>query len=105
MIQAKKGAGTALDSLLSGALVGAFTTVLNNPLDVIKSRMQADSQGAGTSSRYSSTYHCVRSILRDDGIAGLLFKGLPARLVKISMGQAVIFFTYEHVKNLIATVI
>lgn len=44
MLQDKASVKNGIDSLLAGAFVGAFTTVLNNPLDVIKSRIQADYQ-------------------------------------------------------------
>mmetsp|Transcript_12696 Transcript_12696/g.20329 ORF Transcript_12696/g.20329 Transcript_12696/m.20329 type:complete len:113 (+) Transcript_12696:219-557(+) len=81
--------------------LGAFTTVLNNPIDVVKSRMQADSQGGGKSApEFRSTWHCITAIKERDGLYGLLFRGLSARLVKISTGQAVIFFIYEHAKAL-----
>jgi len=97
----KRASKGGWESLVAGAAVGAFTTVLNNPIDVVKSRMQADSQGGGKSApEFRSTWHCITAIKERDGLYGLLFRGLSARLVKISTGQAVIFFIYEHAKAL-----
>mmetsp|Transcript_37341 Transcript_37341/g.68844 ORF Transcript_37341/g.68844 Transcript_37341/m.68844 type:complete len:275 (-) Transcript_37341:116-940(-) len=87
----------AWDPLVGGAAVGAITTVLNNPLDVVKSRMQADQQGSGSAKRFRSTWHCTTLIAAEEGATGF-FRGIPARILKVSLGQAVIFFTYEHAK-------
>ncbi|GAB5369482.1 hypothetical protein AAMO2058_001408200 [Amorphochlora amoebiformis] len=91
----------SFDPLIAGASVGAITTILNNPLDVIKSRIQADAQGGRSKTlRYTSTWGCVKMMVRGEGVSSLLIRGLPARLMKISLGQAVIFSTYEYAQDL-----
>jgi hypothetical protein len=58
-------------ALVSGAGVGALTTIINNPIDVIKSRLQVG--GGGTGARmYSGTWDCVRSLLREEGPRALM---------------------------------
>eukprot|EP00468_Gymnochlora_sp_CCMP2014_P009296 CAMPEP_0167749204 /NCGR_PEP_ID=MMETSP0110_2-20121227/5270_1 /TAXON_ID=629695 /ORGANISM="Gymnochlora sp., Strain CCMP2014" /LENGTH=268 /DNA_ID=CAMNT_0007634317 /DNA_START=99 /DNA_END=905 /DNA_ORIENTATION=+ len=81
-----------------GGIVGATSTVLNNPIDVIKSKMQADDQGSGSKQRYRSTIHCAKDILATEGAKGFA-RGMGARIAKITLGQAVIFFTYENITN------
>eukprot|EP00471_Norrisiella_sphaerica_P013477 CAMPEP_0184496410 /NCGR_PEP_ID=MMETSP0113_2-20130426/33890_1 /TAXON_ID=91329 /ORGANISM="Norrisiella sphaerica, Strain BC52" /LENGTH=279 /DNA_ID=CAMNT_0026883021 /DNA_START=10 /DNA_END=849 /DNA_ORIENTATION=- len=99
-LRARSGSGPkGWEPLVAGASVGAFTTVLNNPLDVIKSRMQADSQDGSRKPRYTSTWHCVKTIMNEEGLLGL-WRGLPARILKISLGQGVIFLVYEHARDI-----
>jgi hypothetical protein len=81
-------------ALVSGAGVGAVTTIVNNPIDVIKSRMQVG--GGGTGARiYAGTFDCVRSLLREEGPRAFM-QGVTARTIKVSVGQAVIFSSYEQ---------
>jgi hypothetical protein len=70
-------------SAICGATVGAASTVLNNPIDVLKSRMQADD---GKRAKYKGVWDCCRTIVREEG-AQALMDGLSARLIKISLGQ------------------
>mmetsp|Transcript_10652 Transcript_10652/g.34044 ORF Transcript_10652/g.34044 Transcript_10652/m.34044 type:complete len:123 (+) Transcript_10652:3-371(+) len=77
------------NAALGGACVGALSTVLNNPVDVVKSEMQ-QAQGAA---RYPSMLACARHLVATKGPRHLLGAGLSARIVKISLGQAVIFQT------------
>jgi len=104
LVDARGGTKRAWDPLVGGAAVGAITTVLNNPIDVVKSRMQADQQGNGAAKRFRSTWHCTTSIAVEEGFSGFL-RGIPARILKISLGQAVIFFTYEHAKSLAESIL
>ena len=85
-------------SLLCGAFVGMTSTVLNNPLDVVKSRMQAEQQVDGGQYKYRGAIHCCQSIVREEGVVAL-GQGLFSRLCKITLGQAVIFFVYENIKQ------
>lgn len=85
---------TIKNAALSGALVGAFTTVLNNPIDVIKSTIQSLEN-----SQKCSTIEQLRLLIKTNNFKSLLFTGLAARMFKISLGQAVIFQTVESLKD------
>jgi len=61
--------------------VGAVSTVLNNPVDVVKTRLNATMPGAHG---YAQS---VRSMVRE----GQLMQGVLPRILKISIGQAVTF--------------
>jgi hypothetical protein len=76
-----------------------LTTVLNQPIDVIKTRMNADSVGLGQA-RYSGNLDCARQIWKEGG-ARAYSRGLSARIAKISIGQGVIFFVYDWVSKVI----
>jgi len=90
--------GRGWHPIAAGAAAGALTTVFNNPLDVVKSLMQAE--GAQGRQGNPNSLQCVRNILRTEGALGLM-RGLAPRLVKITMGQAVIFAVYDRCMRLL----
>ena len=94
-------------SLACGFFVGIATTLLSQPADVIKSKMQGavkNKNNGGGSSQYvfQSSWQCTTNIFQKEGVRGIMTKGLSARLLKIGCGQAVIFSIYEHVNQLFA---
>jgi hypothetical protein len=64
----------------------------------VKSLMQAE--GAQGRQGNPNSLQCVRNILRTEGALGLM-RGLAPRLVKITMGQAVIFAVYDRCMRLL----
>lgn len=66
---------TPLLGLFGGMTAGCFSTLGNNPFDVIKTRLQS-SKGAG---EYKNTWDCFRKVLSNEGI-GALYTGLIPRL-------------------------
>ncbi|CAE7461548.1 SFC1 [Symbiodinium sp. CCMP2592] len=78
-------------SAVAGGITGCCSTLLNNPIDVIKSRIEAQD---GNTKEYTSTLQAFRSILQQEG-AMAFYKGIAPRLMKISIGQAITFSAYE----------
>mmetsp|Transcript_31107 Transcript_31107/g.49819 ORF Transcript_31107/g.49819 Transcript_31107/m.49819 type:complete len:258 (+) Transcript_31107:2889-3662(+) len=83
------------NAALGGALVGATSTVLNNPLDVVKSEMQAR-QG---NNRFNSVRACITETIATKGLWHLFTAGLSARILKITIGQATIFWVVDCVSK------
>mmetsp|Transcript_10078 Transcript_10078/g.13202 ORF Transcript_10078/g.13202 Transcript_10078/m.13202 type:complete len:259 (-) Transcript_10078:1662-2438(-) len=90
------------NAALTGALVGAVSTCLNNPIDVIKSAMQAVDAGKrhSHSNEGLGMLGTARNLVQREGLAYMFTAGLKARIFKISIGQAVIFQTVELVKSI-----
>jgi solute carrier family 25 (mitochondrial citrate transporter), member 1 len=61
----KKEALGVVQSLLAGGIAGAASVIGNNPIDVVKSRMQ----GLGAS-KYTSSWDCAKQVIRTDGLLG-----------------------------------
>ena len=85
------------NSVVCGFAVGVLTTIISQPADIIKSRMQSNMNEQGK--HYQSTLSNAVKTLQNEGLVGFK-RGLNARLWKIGCGQAVIFSIYEHVYNL-----
>jgi hypothetical protein len=69
-------------SFVAGGVGGALSVVLNNPIDVIKSRIQAGYSGG--------ILGCLRDVLREKGVAAL-GAGLSARVPRLFVSQAIQF--------------
>ncbi|KAJ2399828.1 hypothetical protein GGI23_002414 [Coemansia sp. RSA 2559] len=81
--------------VVSAMGAGASTTLLTNPIWVLKSRFMT--QSAFTDYRYSSMLHAVSSIYATEGIGGF-YKGLGSSLIGVTH-VAVQFPLYEQLKS------
>ncbi len=75
-------AGVAISPLVSlagGMLAGCFSTLLNNPIDVVKTRLQ----GGGS---YAGTLDCFQRIATEEGLRGF-YRGVIPRLGRVVPGQ------------------
>lgn len=84
--------------LLIGGISGAFGPMVNNPLDVVKTRMQRQVIHPGHEPKYKGIVQGCTVIAREEGMKSL-WKGLTPRLMRIVPGQAITFMTYEAVSS------
>ena len=81
---------------VAGGATGVASVVLTNPVDVIKTRVQATPLGA--SGEAPGVAAIVRHMLASEqGLVSAMSVGMGARSLKIGLGQAVIFGTYDVV--------
>eukprot|EP00986_Skeletonema_menzelii_P014177 scaffold9063_cov126-Skeletonema_menzelii.AAC.1 len=85
-------------SLLLGGLSGGMGPLVNNPLDVVKTRMQKQVIRPGTEPKYKSLIQSCVVIAKEEGTLAL-WKGITPRLMRIMPGQAITFMTYEAVSK------
>lgn len=82
--------------LLSGGCAGVLGWGAATPMDVIKARMQADSE---RQRKYTGLIHCAKESIREEGVR-VLFKGLGVNSIRAFPTNMVVFFTYEAVLRL-----
>jgi len=85
-------------SLMLGGLSGGMGPLVNNPLDVVKTRMQKQVIHPGKEPKYKSLMQSCITIAKDEGTPAL-WKGITPRLMRIMPGQAITFMTYEAVST------
>eukprot|EP00930_Biecheleria_cincta_P085311 TRINITY_DN74703_c0_g1_i1.p1 TRINITY_DN74703_c0_g1~~TRINITY_DN74703_c0_g1_i1.p1 ORF type:complete len:301 (+),score=42.06 TRINITY_DN74703_c0_g1_i1:96-998(+) len=94
--------GTGSTSLaikvLAGAITGATGSIIANPLDLIKVRMQSVT---GTHTPYSSVLAAIREISREGGSVRSLWRGAGPTVQRASLLTASQVPSYDHMKHLI----
>lgn len=83
-------------SLLLGGFSGGMGPLCNNPLDVVKTRLQKQVIKPGKAPKYTGLGQACILIAREEGVLAL-WKGITPRLLRIMPGQAITFMTYEAV--------
>eukprot|EP00158_Paraphelidium_tribonemae_P007667 Partr_v1_DN28321_c0_g1_i1_m78954 putative Solute carrier family 25 len=86
--------------LLCGGLAGTVAQTATYPLDLIRRRFQVMA-GGDYGYQYRSTWDAFRTILRQEGVAGL-FKGTIPNILKVAPAMSVSFVTYEQCKKWMA---
>ncbi|KAI6657319.1 Mitochondrial basic amino acids transporter-like [Oopsacas minuta] len=84
-------------SLFAGGIAGMLTWLVNYPIDVIKSRIQADGTEQGKY-KYNGFMDCGRQIYKSEGIIGFK-KGLGVTLIRAFPVNAVTFATVMVLLN------
>jgi solute carrier family 25 (mitochondrial citrate transporter), member 1 len=85
-------------SLMLGGVSGALGPIVNNPLDVVKTRLQKQVVVDGKTPKYTGLVQACGVIAKEEGVLAL-WKGIVPRLLRISPGQAITFMTYEAVSS------
>jgi len=82
-------------SLASGATAGAVSVLVNNPLDVVKTKMQGLD-----AAQYTSSLDCTRKILANQGPL-FFYKGVTPRMMRVCGDAAVTFTVYGELVKLL----
>ncbi|XP_016074229.1 PREDICTED: solute carrier family 25 member 47 [Miniopterus natalensis] len=85
-----------LGVLLAGGCAGVLAWAVATPMDVIKTRLQADGQGQ---QRYRGLLHCMVTSVREEG-PRVLFKGLTLNCCRAFPVNMVVFVAYEAALSL-----
>ena len=84
---------TPVMGLFGGMTAGCFSTLGNNPFDVVKTRMQGTK-----ASQYKNTFDCFKQIISNEGISAL-YAGVVPRLGRVVPGQGIIFMSFESIQS------
>eukprot|EP00047_Mylnosiga_fluctuans_P007410 m.253174 g.253174 ORF g.253174 m.253174 type:complete len:285 (+) comp18181_c0_seq1:1094-1948(+) len=87
-----------LVSFVAGLLGGGLGTLLNTPLDVVKSRMQNQ---VGSAVQYRWTFPALVAIWRAEGTRAL-YKGLGARFLRLGPGGGIMIVVFDAVSAWLA---
>mgnify|MGYP006104832271 CR=1 FL=1 len=85
-----------LCNLISGGFAGFCSTMANNPVDVIKTKMQGMD-----AHKYNGTIDCAKQIMAADGIKGF-YKGVGPRVVRVVADVGLTFSIFHSLKRNVA---
>ena len=84
---------TTQESMIMGTISGSIGPILNNPIDVIKTRLQNSHYNYGTTS------NAIKTMYKVEGIPAF-YKGFFWRLLRVAPGQGIIFGCYETLSRM-----
>jgi len=91
---AKSEIGTTFSNFVAGTIAGTFGTVLNTPFDVVKSRIQNQSERV----KYNWTLPALQTIAREEGPRAL-YKGFVPKVVRLGPGGGILLVVFEFVSK------
>lgn len=98
----REGDGKRLEDwkvFLNGLIASCLGPCLNSPVDVIKTRLQAQETVRGQEPKYKGVMGTVRTIVAEEGAAAL-WKGLTPRLMRLAPGQAITWTVVMRVTSM-----
>ena len=91
--KAKDKTAQMLNDVTAGAIGGTVGTMLNTPMDVIKSRIQNSPKVAGSVPKYNWAWPALGTVLREEGFASL-YKGFLPKVVRLGPGGGILLVVY-----------
>lgn len=88
------------NDLLAGSVGGTVGTLMNTPLDVVKSRIQNTPKVAGVVPKYNWAWPGVGIVAREEGVRAL-YKGLVPKVVRFCPGGGILLVVYTRVLDVL----
>ena len=80
----------------SGAIGGTVGTILNTPMDVVKSRIQNTTKVPGVTPKYNWAWPGLATMMKEEGAAAL-YKGFLPKVLRLGPGGGVLLVVYTNV--------
>lgn len=80
--KAKDKSGQMVNDIMAGTVGGTVGTILNTPLDVVKSRIQNAVKVPGVTPKYNWAFPAVGTVLKEEGFAAL-YKGFLPKVLRL----------------------
>ncbi|KAL2062940.1 hypothetical protein VTL71DRAFT_6012 [Oculimacula yallundae] len=84
--------------LLSGATGGTVGTIVNTPMDVVKSRIQNSPKVAGAIPKYNWAFPAVGTVFKEEGF-GALYKGFLPKVLRLGPGGGILLVVFTGVMD------
>jgi len=90
------------NDLLSGATGGTVGTILNTPMDVVKSRIQNSPKIAGSIPKYNWAWPALGTVMREEGFAAL-YKGFLPKVLRLGPGGGILLVVFTGMMDFFKT--
>ena len=84
---------------MAGGFAGFCSTMANNPVDVVKTKMQGVDSG-----KYKGFADCFASVYKDQGVRGF-YMGIAPRLVRVILDVSLTFAIFHQLKRTVTNII
>lgn len=86
------------NDLISGSIGGTVGTVLNTPMDVVKSRIQNSPKIAGSVPKYNWAWPALATVFREEGPRAL-YKGFLPKVLRLGPGGGILLVVFTGVMD------
>ena len=102
MPAAKDKKGQVTNDLISGAVGGTVGTILNTPMDVVKSRIQNAQKIPGQVPKYNWAWPALGTVMREEGFSAL-YKGFVPKVLRLGPGGGILLVVFTGVMDFFRT--
>lgn len=86
------------NDLLSGTIGGTIGTIINTPMDVVKSRIQNSPKIRGQVPKYNWAWPALGTVMREEGF-GALYKGFVPKVLRLGPGGGILLVVFTGVMD------
>lgn len=86
------------NDLIAGTVGGIAGTIVNTPIDVVKSRIQNSPRTAGVVPKYNWAWPAVGTVMREEGF-GALYKGFIPKVLRLGPGGGILLVVFTVVTD------
>lgn len=90
--------GQVTNDLISGSIGGTVGTILNTPMDVVKSRIQNAPKIAGGVRKYNWAWPSLALVMKEEGF-GALYKGFLPKVLRLGPGGGILLVVFTGVMD------
>ncbi|KAF2003367.1 mitochondrial carrier [Amniculicola lignicola CBS 123094] len=90
--------GQVTNDLISGAVGGTVGTILNTPMDVVKSRIQNSPKVAGSVPKYNWAFPALGTVMKEEGFSAL-YKGFLPKVLRLGPGGGILLVVFTGVMD------
>ncbi|KAF2211556.1 hypothetical protein CERZMDRAFT_90931 [Cercospora zeae-maydis SCOH1-5] len=86
------------NDLISGSIGGTVGTVLNTPMDVVKSRIQNSTKVVGGVPKYNWAWPALGTVAKEEGFSAL-YKGFLPKVLRLGPGGGILLVVFTGVMD------
>jgi solute carrier family 25 2-oxodicarboxylate transporter 21 len=90
--------GQIINDIMSGTVGGTVGTLLNTPMDVVKSRIQNSTKVKGQTPKYNWAWPALGTVMREEGF-GALYKGFLPKVLRLGPGGGILLVVFTGVTD------
>lgn len=84
------------NDVIAGAIGGTVGTILNTPMDVVKSRIQNSPKVAGSVPKYNWAWPALGTVMKEEGFSAL-YKGFIPKVLRLGPGGGILLVVFTEV--------
>jgi len=96
--QAKDKKAQMGNDIMAGTVGGTVGTILNTPMDVVKSRIQNAAKVPGQVPKYNWAWPALGTVMKEEGF-GALYKGFLPKVLRLGPGGGILLVVFTGVMD------